>query len=261
MADRHRRVRLAVVLLAVVFAAPVLGLVVQALADQWRAPSVLPQRLGLRGFRDAFAGADALAALRDSLLVAVLTTAIAVALGWPAARVLGERRLRHPTPVLLLLALPLLVPPLATGVGLTTWFIRLGLIDTTAGIVLAHLTVVLPYVLLALVPAFTPRLTEDEEMAAVLGWSPGRRLAAVTVPSARAVLATAALLGFLVSWGQYGLSLAIAGGRPTLPVLLLPYVNADPQVAAALAMVLLAPAVVALVVATRAGRHPADRSG
>lgn len=240
--------------LAVLFAGPLVALLLQAFADRWRAPSLLPQELGLRGFRDAFADGGALAALTNSVIIAVSATAAALVIGWPAARVLGERRLRRPTPVLLLLALPLLVPPLATGTGLTTWFIRLDLIDTRLGIILAHLTVVLPYVVLVLIAGFGRRLAELEEMAAVLGWSPARRLRAVAVPVLRPTLATATLLGLLVSWAQYGTSLSVGGGLPTLPIMLLPYVGGDPQVAAALAMLFLAPAFLALAVATRVGR-------
>jgi putative spermidine/putrescine transport system permease protein len=62
----------------------------------------------------------------------------------------------------------------------------------------------------------------------------------------------AALLGFLVSWSQYGLSLAVGGGLPMLPLVLVPYTSSDPQVAAALSLVFLAPAVVALLAAARA---------
>ena len=59
------------------------------------------------------------------------------------------------------------------------------------------------------------------------------------------MLAVAALLGFLVSWSQYGLSLAVGGGTPMLPLLLVPYIASDPQVASVLALVFLAPALLA----------------
>ncbi|MBK5110323.1 MAG: ABC transporter permease subunit [Thermoleophilia bacterium] len=173
---------------------------------------------------------------------------------WPAARVLGERRLRHPAPVILILAAPLLVPPLATGVGLTEWFVRLGLIDSLAGLVLVHLVFVLPYAILVLSAGFGPRLRGLEEMSRSLGVGPVERLLHVTLPNVRPTLAAAALLAFLVSWAQYGSSLAIAAGRPTLPVVLLPYVGSDPQVAASLSLLFLAPALLALGLAVRAGR-------
>jgi putative spermidine/putrescine transport system permease protein len=238
-----------------VFAAPLVVLLVQAVADQWRAPALLPGRLGTRGLQVAVGG-GAGGALLNSLEVAVAATAMALLLGWPAARVLGDRRLRRPTPVLVLLAMPLLVPAYATGTGLAEWFLRLGLAGGRLGLVLAHLTVVLPYVVLMLASGFGERLAELEEMGATTGLGPARRLALVTLPAVRPTLAAAGLLGFLVSWSQYGLSLAVGGGLPMLPVVLLPFVGTDPQVAAALSLLFLAPAVAALALAARATRRP-----
>lgn len=255
MIERHAA-RAAASAVALLFAAPMAALVVRAIADEWRAPALLPQRLGTRGFDVAFEAGSAGAALAGSLAVALASTGAALALGWLAARVLGERRLRRPGLAFLLLAMPLLVSPYATGFGLTEWFIRLGLAGTLPGLVLAHLVLVLPYVVIVLLSGFGPRVTELEEMARTFGASPLRRLRLVTLPSVRPTVAAAALLGFLVSWSQYGSSLAVGAGRPMLPIVLLPFVRTDPQVAAALALLFLAPAVVALACATRVSRSP-----
>lgn len=248
--------RLAAAAVAAFFAVPLLALVVRAGADEWRAPDLWPQDFGLRGVDVALGGTGARDALVNSLVVALVTTLIALLVGWPAARVLGERRLRRPALVFLLLAMPLLVPPYATGAGLTEWFIRLDLSETIAGLVLAHLVVVLPYVVVVLMSGFGPRVTELEEMARTAGAGPLRRLAWVTLPAVGPTLAAAAFLGFLVSWSQYGSSLAVGAGRPMLPLVMLPFIGSDPQVAAVLALLFLAPAVVALAIAARAGRSP-----
>lgn len=234
---------------------PLGALVVRALADEWRAPALLPQELGTRGLRQALTG-EAGTALGNSLVVAGLTVALALALAWPAARVLGERRLRRPGPVFLLIAAPLLVPGYAIGTGLNEWLIRLGIDGSLLALVVAHLTFVLPYTVVVLLSGFGPRLTALEEMASTAGLSPWRRFAQVTLPSAAPTIAAAALLGFLVSWSDYGTSLAVGAGEPMLPLVLLPFIGADPQVAASLALLFLAPAVLALVVAVRAGRRP-----
>lgn len=251
----HRSRRLAGGLLAALFALPLTVLVVRAFADAWRAPAVIPQEFGLRGIRTAFSGI-ALDAFANSLAVALLVTTLAVLLGWPAARVLGERRLKRPGAVFLLLAMPLLVPSYATGQGLTEWFLRLDLADTIAGLVLAHLVLVLPYVIVILLSAFGPRVTDLEEMARSQGLSARQRWRWVTVPAVAPTLAAASFLGFLVSWSEYGSSLAVGGGREMLPVVLLPFVRSDPQVASALALLFLAPAVAALALAARAARSP-----
>jgi putative spermidine/putrescine transport system permease protein len=194
-------------------------------------------------------------AVGTSLTVALASTALALCLGWPAARaVAAAGRLRRP--LLVAFAIPLLVPPYAVGTGLAEWFIRLGLADSRGGLVLAHLVYVLPYVVLVLSAGFTARLRELEEAARTLGAGAVSRLRLVTAPAVAPALAAAAMLGFTVSWSQYGTSLAVGGGLETLPVVLVPFATADPQVAAALALVFIAPPLLALVLAARAGRRP-----
>lgn len=250
-----RAARIRGLLLAGAFSLPLLVLVVRAFANSWRAPALLPQRWGTRGLDIALSG-QSLQALANSTIVAVATTAVALVLGWPAARVLGERRLRRPGLVFLMLAMPLLVPPYATGAGLTEWFVRLGLIDTLAGLVLAHLVVVLPYVIVVLLAAFGPRVRDLEEMGRTAGLPPVTRWRTVTLPAVAPTLGAATFLGFLVSWSQYGSSLAVGGGRAMLPLVLVPFTRSDPQVAAALGLLFLLPAVAALALAARAARSP-----
>lgn len=247
--------RLGAVALAALFALPLGALVVRAFADAWRAPALLPQELGTRGLELAFSG-RALEAFGNSLAVATGVTLAALIIGWPAARVLGERRIRRPGVVFLCLAMPLLVPSYVTGTGLTEWFLRLGLADTLPGLALAHLVVVLPYVVVVLLSGFGPRVVELEEMGRSAGLGPVARWRLVTLPAVGPTAAAAAFLGFLVSWSEYGSSLAVGGGRPMLPVVLLPFVRSDPQVAATLALLFLAPAVAALILTTRAARSP-----
>ncbi len=237
---------------AAVFALPLLLLVPRALADVWRAPAVLPQQWGLRGVEAAFApGAEAGTAVLNSTLVALGTTAVALALAWPAGRALVRLPARRRAVWFVLLLAPLLVPTYATGTGLVAWLLRLGLADTLVGIGAAHLVQVLPYVLLALLPAFGRDLDALEEAARVGGASRLRALAVVVAPAAAPVVATAALLGFVVSWSQVATSLAVGGGLPMLPVVALPFARSDPQVAAVLDLVLLVPPLVVLGLRSR----------
>jgi putative spermidine/putrescine transport system permease protein len=240
--------------LALLFVAPLLVLAVQAFADSWRAPAIVPQRFGLRGARAVLRDPLIPAAIRNSTLVALLTVAGALMLAWPAARALaadGRKSLR------LILIAPLLVPPLAVGEGLAPWFLRLGLADHLVAISLAHLVYVLPYMVLVLAAGFTNELHELEQAATSLGAGPLLRLRTVTAPVIRRQLALACALGFTVSWSQYGTSLAVGGGVPMLPIVLVPFVRVDAQLAAVLSLVFLLPPL-ALAAAAAVTRHPGD---
>lgn len=256
MSDRARRAArtTALVVAVVAYLLPLAALPLRAIADRWHAPSLLPQELGWRGIEVAASqGSSVPTSLVNSLVVAIAATLVAGVLAWPAARTLATRR-RTAVVVFAVLVLPLLVPELAVGMGLATWLLQIGAADSLMGIGLAHLVYVLPYVTLLLAPGFTHEVRELEDTARVHGANPAQRMRLVTVPAVLPSLATALLMGFVVSWSQYGTSLAVGGGTPMLPLRLVPFVHSDPQVASVLALVFLAPVFVVLVLAVRLGR-------
>lgn len=250
-----RRAALLVALLGLATALPLATLVLRALADVWRAPSVLPQELGLRGLRYATSGgAGVPEAILNGLAIGLLATAGALVLGWPAARALAAAPGRTRTLLVLAIALPLLVPPYAAGAGLAEWFIRLGIADTLPAVAVAHLVYTLPYVVVVLAGAFSRELLDLEEAAATAGAGPLQRLRLVSLPVSRGPLAAAAVMAFVVSWSQYGTTLAVGGDVATVPVLLVPFAQSDPQIAATLALLFLAPALAAFAALPRALR-------
>ncbi|MEO8696777.1 MAG: hypothetical protein ABI658_24930 [Acidimicrobiales bacterium] len=250
---RHTGSTAAIALVAaLLLSAPLVVLVVQASADSWRAPAIIPQRFGLRGIRAALADPLVPIAIRNSLVVALITLAVALMIAWPAARALAADKRRS---LRLALLAPLLIPPLALGEGLTPWLLRLGLADHLFAISLAHLVYVLPYVALALIPGFTTGLVEKEHAAASLGAGALFRIRTITVPGLRRHLALACALGFAVSWSQYGTSVAVGGGVPMLPLVLVPFARADPQIAAVLDLVFLIPPLALTVGAAMLRQH------
>ncbi|HWC26628.1 MAG TPA: hypothetical protein VG474_08605, partial [Solirubrobacteraceae bacterium] len=112
----------------------------------------------------------------------------------------------------------------------------------------------LTYVVVVLAGAFSRELIELEEAAATVGAGPLRRLALVSLPASRGALAIAAVMALIVSWSQYGTTLAVGGETSTLAVLLVPFAQSDPQIAATLAILFLAPTLVALAAVARTVR-------
>jgi putative spermidine/putrescine transport system permease protein len=241
----------AIVLLGLVLAV----LPLRAAADIWRAPALWPQELGTRGLAYVTAaGAGVPRAAGNSFAVAAVSTLVAALLGWPAARLIGGGT-RIGRVLLVVLALPLVVPPLAVGTGLSTWFLRLGVADSLGTLVLSHLIYVIPYVSLTLAVGFSGDVEDLEEAARALGAGRLTRLVRVTAPAVAPALSAALLLGFVVSWTQYGTSLAIGGGIPMLPLLVVPFAHTDPQIAAALSLVFLLPLLGLLGMTAAAGRQ------
>jgi ABC-type spermidine/putrescine transport system permease subunit II len=256
MTHALRRGLVAAVVLAGVVPLAFVGL--QSVADGWTGRSVLPQHLGGRGWRTVFGEPLLGQAITNSVVVAVAAVAVALVVGYGAAAGISSTKGASRAVLLGGILAPLLVPQLAVGAGLTTWLLRLGLADSVVGVGTAHLLYVLPYVVLALLPGFDDDLREAQEAAEALGASRRLRLTSVTLPALRANLVLAVALGFVVSWSQYGTSLAAGGGMPLLPLVVVPFVRADPQVGAALTVVLLIPAI--LLAAVAAGTNRSNRA-
>jgi putative spermidine/putrescine transport system permease protein len=235
---------------ALLVALPLLPLVVLSFAGEWRFPDLLPTAWSLRGWESVLGGRVPEATL-NSLLIGVGVAAASVAVGLPAGMALGGYRFRLKGLVLFFVLLPILVPPLASTMGIHLTFIRLGLADTVFGVFLVHLIPTVPYTAIILTSVFADRTGEIEEVARTLGASPWQAFLYVTLPGVLPGVAVAGLFGFLISWSQYILTLLIGGGRViTLPMLLFSAASgSDPVLTATLSVVFALPAVAALLVA------------
>lgn len=237
----------------VLLVGPIATLALYALSTRWFFPQVLPAEWTFAPLLRQLGDPRTQASVGASLLTAGITTILALLIGLPAARVLGLRRFRGRSLVLLILFLPNVVPPLAIGMGLNVLFLRLGLAGSVGGVVLVHLVPVVPYTIFALLGVFA-RYDEGYELQArTLGASPLHVWLRVALPLLGPGLAVAALFAFLVSWSQYVLTLLIGGGRViTLPILLFASVaGGNPTSIAGLALLFAAPPVLAIALAAR----------
>ncbi len=239
---------------ALLVALPFLPLFLWSFAGEWRFPDLLPAEWSLRGFRAlAEPGSRVVEATLSSLLIGGAATAASVAVGLPAGMALGRYEFRLKGLVVFFVLLPILVPPLASTMGVHLTFIRLGLADTTLGVFLVHLVPTVPYTTIILASVFAERGIEFEEAARTLGATPWRAFVHVTLPTVAPGVAVAALFAFLVSWSQYILTVLIGGGNVvTLPMLLFSAARgSDPVLTSVLALLFALPAILALVVALR----------
>lgn len=249
---KRERTPAALILSAALVSLPLVLLVLWTFAGEWRFPDLLPSEWSLRGLAHLAEG-RVLSAAATSFSLAVAVAAVAVAAGLPAGMALGMHEFRLKGLVIFVILLPVLVPPLASTMGIHLTFIRLGLADTVFGVFLVHLVPTVPYAAIIMASVFADRDGGLEEAARTLGAGPWRAFVYVTLPQVAPGVAVAALFAFLVSWSQYILTLLIGGGNVvTLPMLLFSAASGnDPVITAALALAFALPAIVVLVVALR----------
>jgi len=234
---------------------PFLALILWSFSTRWFYPQVWPDQWGLRAWRYVFgtAGSQIISGLIQSVLVALATAAISLLVGVPAGRALGLYNFKGKDAISIILLLPVIVPPLCVAMGLQLWFLKLGLTESFAGVVLVHLTFCLPYSVFVMWGVFSNYNPEYEDQARTLGATSWQLISRVVLPLTLPGIMVAGLYSFLLSWSQYLSTLIIGGGRvTTLPILLFALMGSgDRPVAAAVSIVFVAPAFLALLFSAR----------
>ncbi len=244
--------------LAVALLAPLGVFALSALSLRWFYPQPFPTEWTITTLQRTLSDPRVIAGARDGLTIAIAVTALSLAIGYPAARVLGLRRFAGRQAAWTLLFLPTVVPPLAIGMGLNIVFLRAGLAGTLIGVILAHLVPTLPYVIFTLAGAFARYDEGFEHQALALGAGRLRTLFTISLPLLAPGLLVAGLFAFLISWSQYLLTLLVGSGRIlTLPVLVFSAAaGGNPATTAALSLIFLGPPLVVIAATAWQLRQP-----
>lgn len=164
---------------------------------------------------------DYLAQFLNSLVVATVSTALVLVVATLAAYSLARMRWAAWVPALVLgFSLVFHMVPPITLVG--PWYLlarSIGLVDTYAALVLAHLTLHLPIALAVMMVFVRDIPVELEEAARLDGCSTPQLLRRVVVPLVKPGLAAAGILVFVFSWNEFAVALTLTGRRTaTVPV-------------------------------------------
>lgn len=178
-----------------------------------------PDEFSLALFEQFFTDRSWYGAAVQSLIVACATTVVSVSIGVPAAYALVRGRFAGRQILEVACLAPMLVPVIVLGLGFYIQLALLGLVDSLAGIVLAHVVLVTPFVLVAVSSGLRHADPVLETVALVMGASRPRIFFEVVLPQIRASIAVAALFAFLISFDEVVIAYFISGpSSTTLPV-------------------------------------------
>lgn len=215
-------------LLVVFLYAPIVILAVFSFNDG--DPSFPLQGFTTQWYGKFFSNPLLLAALRRSLIVAIASSCIAVALGVMAAFALIRRRFVGKPAASALFFSPLVIPYLVFGISLLLLFTLVDkILRQTAGVyiglglhavVIGHVVVTLPYVILVILPLLERLNVSLEEAAHDLGADTWQTFRRVTLPLLAPALFSAFLIAFTLSFDEFAIASFVAGREPTWPVYL-----------------------------------------
>jgi molybdate/tungstate transport system permease protein len=173
---------------------------------------------------------DVLEAAGTSLAAAVASTGLAVSFGVPLAYWLARTSWRGAGIVTALVVLPLVLPPVVSGLlllsvvgpdaplGVAARTLGVPLSRSLAGVVLAQTFVASPFVVLASRAAFEAVDRDVEDAARTLGASPLGTFQRVTLPMALPGVLAGVTLAFARAMGEFGATLTLAYYPRTMPV-------------------------------------------
>ena len=202
--------------------------------------------LSLKYYYEIFTSPNWVSSFLQSALIGLISAALATTLGTLAA--VGLWRLSSSAGEMLRgllflpLLLPLVVPPIISAMAFYRLMVPLGLIDTYAGLILAHTVLAAPLVVItvsASLAGFDRRL---EQASRNLGATSSQTLRRVILPAIRPGVLSGAVFAFIASWDEIVVTLFLSKFSVyTLPRRMWNGIreNTDPAVAAA-AVVLLA---------------------
>jgi len=231
-------------------------LVVPLLVLLWQAP--------WGSFASIVTSPTALEALRLSLFTSLLATALSCLVGIPLAWLLAREVLPATNVLRAFVIVPLLLPPVVSGVALLAAFGRRGSIGgvlysafgiqlpfTTAGVVLAEAFVAMPFLIITLEGGFRSLDRRYEDAAMTLGASSWTVFRRITLPLVGPSLIAGAVLCWARALGEFGATITFAGNFPgvtqTMPLAVYTALESDRSVAIALSIILLVVSVGVLV--------------
>ncbi len=151
--------------------------------------------------------------LLNTVVVALGTTVLALALGSAAAYALTRFFPRQRTGLLVAVMLTRLVPPIVLIIPIYILWRNLDLLDTHVGLILAYLTFALPFVIWMMRGFLLDIPVELEEAAMIDGASRFQALRMVVLPLAAPGLAATAIFVILLAWNDFFYALILTSGE------------------------------------------------
>ncbi|NKJ03202.1 carbohydrate ABC transporter permease [Rhizobium sp. SG741] len=215
-------------------------------------PVWIPRELSLEAYRSMFSGVGQGGIpvwdyFRNSLIISITSTAIALIIGMSGGYAFARFRFRGKSTVFLGLMLTRSVPGVALSLPLFMVYARLGIIDTHFGLILTYVALNVPFTIW-LIDGFFRQVPKDlAEAAQIDGCTRWQAFWQVEFPLAGPGIASAGIFAFLTCWNEYALAsqLTRSVDSKTLPVGLLDYTSEftmDWRGMCALAVVMIIPA-------------------
>ena len=171
--------------------------------------ALLPPSPTLSNYESIFNDSNFTSALRNSAIVSLLTTILALTVGSFCAYALARLKLRGKFIILAIILSITTFPQITIAAPIFKLWRDVGLFNTIPGLIIPYLTFALPLATYILVSFFREIPKDLEEAALVDGATNFEAFRKVVVPLAAPGLATAGILTFIATWNEFLLAITL----------------------------------------------------
>lgn len=177
----------------------------------------------VKNYISVFVDYDFIKPLKNSAIISVSSTALALLLGLPCAYAIGRARLHLFSGIILMIRI---IPAISFLVPWYLLFTKLKLTGTYTSMIVCHLIVSLPTIIWIMIPYFETIPRELEESAKVDGSSNMNTFLKIMLPLAVPGILTSGILAFVNSWNNFLFALTLSSSRTTtLPIAIYQFIS------------------------------------
>jgi multiple sugar transport system permease protein len=180
--------------------------------------SLYPPHPSLANYKSIFQNGDFTRSLLNSVIIAFVTTTLAIVIGSFCAYALARLRFKRKFIILGLVLSITTFPAIAIAAPLFRLWSNIGIYNTLIGLIIPNLTFALPLSIYILVSFFKEIPKDLEEAALVDGATYFQAFRKVVVPLAAPGLATAAILTFIATWNEFLFAITLTSSSAARPV-------------------------------------------
>ncbi len=170
-----------------------------------------PDGFSLRWYRDIIENPQWLEAMKNSVVIALASTALATVLGTLAAMGLARSNMPFRDFFMALLISPLIVPIVIAAAGMYFFYSSVGLAQTTLGIIFAHTALGVPFVVITMTATLSGFDQNLIKASSSLGADPFTTFFRVTLPLVAPGMISGALFAFAASFDEVVTVLFLGG--------------------------------------------------
>ncbi|UTD27940.1 ABC transporter permease [Bradyrhizobium sp. WD16] len=215
--------RLFFALMAVVMAAPLIVVIGVSLNEK-KSLTFPPQGISFSWYFDIFRDPDWFNALSNSVMIALASALLALAIAFPLAWYVWRYRSRWAKMIVALGLIPFLLPPVITALGLLAFWIETGAYGQPWTIVLSHAILLVSLPLFSLTLGFSRLDPSLSEAAATMGADERTVTMTVILPLIRPYAISSFAFTFVASLNEYIVAFMTVG--PVLETLPMKIFNA-----------------------------------